>query len=144
MPKAVLITCASRGIGRATAKLAGKQGCSVGVNFLGDTDAAARTVAEVEGVGGHAIGIEGDVSREIDVLSIFRTAENAFGALSGFVNNAGIVALPLRLAEMSAERLKRVFDVNVYGAYLCAREAARYLSQSHNGKGRGSHSVASW
>ena len=135
MEKTVLITGASRGIGRATAKLAGAKGWSVGVNFLGDADAAQRTVAEVEAAGGRAIAIQGDVSAETEVTSMFRTAETALGALDGFVNNAGIVAPSLPLAEMSAERLKRVFDVNVYGAYLCAREAARCLSKSHNGKG---------
>lgn len=135
MTKAILITGASRGIGRATARLAGARGWSVGVNFLADAGAANRTVAEIEAGGGRAVAIQGDISVEADVLALFRTAENAFGALDGFVNNAGIVAPPLPLAEMTAARLKRVFDVNVYGAYLCAREAARYLSKSHNGKG---------
>jgi len=133
--KAILITGASRGIGRATAILAAQKSWSVGINFLSDGDAANRTVAEVETRGGRAIAIQGDISVEPEVLSMFQTAENAFGALDGFVNNAGIVAHSLPLAEISAERLKRVFDVNVYGAYLCAREAARYLSKSHNGKG---------
>lgn len=135
MEKAVLITGASRGIGRATAKLAGARGWSVGVNFVGDAAAAERTVAEVEAAGGRAVAIRGDVSVETDVLAMFQAAEGAFGALDGFVNNAGVVAPPLTLDEMSAERLKRIFDVNVYGAYLCAREAARYLSKAHNGKG---------
>jgi NAD(P)-dependent dehydrogenase (short-subunit alcohol dehydrogenase family) len=135
MKKAILITGASRGIGRATAKLAGARGWSVGVNFVGDAAAAERTVAEVEAAGGRAVSIRGDVSVEADVLAMFQTAENAFDALDGFVNNAGIVAPPLPLAAMGADRLKRIFDVNVYGAYLCAREAARYLSKAHNGKG---------
>lgn len=135
MTKAILITGASRGIGRATATLAGEKGWSVGVNFLGNANAAEHTVAEVEARGGRAIAIQGDVSVETEVLAMFRIAEKVLGALDGFVNNAGIVAPSLPLAEMSAERLKRVFDVNVYGAYLCAREAARYLSKSHNGKG---------
>ncbi len=135
MTKAILITGGSRGIGRATARLAAEKGWAVGVNFLGNADAAQRTVAEVETAGGRAVAIRGDVSVETDVLSMFRAAEKAFGALDGFVNNAGIVGPSLPLAEISADRLKRMFDVNVYGAYLCAREAARCLSKSHNGKG---------
>ncbi len=135
MTKAILITGASRGIGRATARLAGEKGWAVGVNFLGNADAAERIVAKVTAVGGRAVAIQGDVSIETEVLSMFRAAEDALGALDGFVNNAGIVAPTLPLAEMSAERLKRVFDINVFGAYLCAREAARYLSKTHNGKG---------
>jgi len=135
MTKSILITGGSRGIGRATARLAGERGWSVGVNYAGNADAAQKTVAEVEAAGGRAVALRGDVSVEGDVLSLFQAAENALGALDGLVNNAGIVAPSLPLVEMSADRLKRMFDVNVYGAYLCAREAARYLSKSRNGKG---------
>lgn len=135
MAKVILVTGASRGIGRATALLAAARGWSVAVNFVGNADAAERTVSEVEAAGGRAIALQGDVSEETQVRDLFRNAENALGALDGFVNNAGIVAPPLPLAEIGAERLKRVFDVNVYGAYLCAREAARYLCKTRNGKG---------
>ena len=135
MTKAILITGASRGIGRATARLAGARGWRVGVNFADNTEAAARTVAEVEAAGGRAIAIRGDVSLEADVVAMFDATRDAFGAFDGLVNNAGIVAPALPLAEMGAARLKRIFAVNVYGAYLCAREAARRLSRSRGGRG---------
>jgi NAD(P)-dependent dehydrogenase (short-subunit alcohol dehydrogenase family) len=133
--KAILITGASRGIGRAVARLAGARGWSVGANFVGNAEAAARTVADVEAAGGRAVAIRGDVSVEADVAAMFDAAQAAFGPLDGFVNNAGIVAPSLPLVEMTAERLKRIFDINVYGAYLCAREAARRLSTSRGGRG---------
>ena len=135
MTKTILITGASRGIGREAAILAGKRGWSVGVNFAGNASAAAKTVADVIAVGGRAIAIQGDVAVEAQVIAMFDAVEGAFGKLDGFVNNAGIVAPGMKLTEMSAERLKRMFEVNVLGAYLCAREAARRMSKSRGGKG---------
>ena len=131
----MLITGGSRGIGRATAILAGSRGWKIGVNFASDAEAAARTVADVERAGGRATAVRADVSREDDVVAMFDAVVRAFGALDGLVNNAGIVAPALPLADMSAERLTRVFSVNVYGAYLCAREAARRMSTGHGGRG---------
>ena len=123
----ILITGASRGIGRAAAIQCGKRGWSVGVNYAGNEKAAAETVAAVEAAGGKAVAIKGDVSVESDVIAMFDASEKAFGPLSGVVNNAGIVAPASKLADMSHERLTRMFAVNVTGAYLVAREAARRL-----------------
>lgn len=135
MTKVVLITGASRGIGRAAARLAGARGWSVGVNYAGREDAAAAAVAEVEAAGGRAVAIRGDVAVEADVIAMFDATEQAFGPIGGLVNNAGIVAPVGPLVDMSAERIKRVFDVNVIGSYLCAREAARRMSRSRGGRG---------
>jgi NAD(P)-dependent dehydrogenase (short-subunit alcohol dehydrogenase family) len=135
MSKVVLITGASRGIGRATARLLGARGWTVGVNYAHNEAAAQEVAAEVGRAGGHARLIRGDVSNEADVVAMFDTLEKAFGRIDALVNNAGIVAPSLPLADMSAERLRRVFDVNVYGAYLCAREAARRMSKDRGGDG---------
>lgn len=123
----VLITGASRGIGRAAAKLAGARGWNVGVNYASNADAAKQTVSEVEKAGGRAIAIRGDVSQEQDVLEMFDTMEKSFGPVNGVVINAGITAKSMPLAEMPIGRLKSIFDTNVLGSYLCAREAARRL-----------------
>lgn len=133
--KTVLITGASRGIGRATAILCGKRGWSVGVNYIGNRDAAENTAEAVRQAGGQAIILQGDASVEADVISIFSETEKQFGSLDGVVINAGIVAPSLQLADMSADRLRHVFDVNVLGAYLCARESARRLPVDRGGKG---------
>jgi NAD(P)-dependent dehydrogenase (short-subunit alcohol dehydrogenase family) len=135
MSKVILITGGSRGIGRATALLCGARGWAVGVNYAGNREAAERTVADTIKAGGRAISIQGDVAREADVIAMFDRTEETFGRLDGLVNNAGIVAPSLPLAEMTIERMKRVFDTNVLGAYLCAREAARRLSRGRGGKG---------
>ncbi len=135
MAKTLLITGASRGIGRAAALLAGRRGWSVGVNYVRDEAAALAVVREIQRSGGKAVALHGDVAFEADVVGLFEGAVKALGPLDGVVVNAGVVAPTARLADMSVERMKRVFDVNVLGAYLCAREAARRLSRSLGGTG---------
>ncbi|HTN95356.1 MAG TPA: SDR family oxidoreductase, partial [Nordella sp.] len=85
--------------------------------------------------GGKVVLVQGDVSAEADVIAMFDATERAFGPASGVVINAGIVAPALPLAEMSIDRLKRIFAVNVLGAYLCARECARRLAHDRGGQG---------
>lgn len=131
----VLITGASRGIGRATALLAAERGWSVAVNYRSDARAAAETAAEVQKRGARATTIRGDVSVEADVVAMFTQAQAELGPLQGVVINAGITAPAMRLVDMSVERLRKMFEVNVLGAYLCAREAARVLARSRGGKG---------
>jgi NAD(P)-dependent dehydrogenase (short-subunit alcohol dehydrogenase family) len=133
--KAILITGAGRGIGRATALLAGAAGWSVGINFVSDAAAAHATAEQVRAAGGRAATLRGDVAKEADVIGMFDAAVTELGPLDGVVINAGIVAPSQPLADMSAERIQRIFDTNTVGAYLCAREAARRLSRSRGGRG---------
>ncbi len=135
MTETCLITGGSRGIGRAVAVLAGMRGWNVGVNYVGNASAAADCARLVEAAGGHAIAIPGDVSREADVVGMFDTAEAAYGPVTALVNNAGIVARSSTLAEMDADRMRRIFEVNVLGAYLVAREAARRMPTGRGGRG---------
>lgn len=133
--KTILITGASRGIGRETALLCGKRGWSVGINYVGDEQAAEETAEMVRDAGGQAFVVKGDVAAEADVIAMFDKTEHALGRITGVVINAGIIAPSLALADMSVERLRRVFEVNVLGAYLCARESARRLAHDRGGKG---------
>ena len=135
MVSTILITGGSRGIGRATAILAGKRGWSVGVNYAGNAKAAADTVAAVKAAGGKAIAIQGDVAQETDVVRMFDAVEQAFGKIDGLVNNAGIVGPAGDLADMPMERFRRLFDINILGSTLCAREAIRRMSTRRGGKG---------
>ncbi|MEK1888267.1 MAG: SDR family oxidoreductase [Phyllobacterium sp.] len=134
MTKTILVTGASRGIGRSVAILAGQKGWSVAVNYVGNRAAAEEVVAAIVQAGGKAKAIQGDVSVEADVLSVFEQATE-LGKLDGVVVNAGIVAPASKLMDMDTGRMRRIFDVNVLGAYLCAREAVRHLARSRGGNG---------
>ncbi len=133
--KNVLITGGSRGIGRATAIKCGERGWSVAVNYRDNRKAADETLAAVRASGGRAIALTGDVSVETDVIAMFERAAKEFGHLDGVVINAGIIAQAAPLAEMTADRLRRMFEINTLGAYLCAREAARRLPRDRGGRG---------
>lgn len=137
MRKTLLITGASRGIGRATAIGAAARGWNVAFNYRQDEAAAQATLAEIEAQGAEGLAVRADVADEAEVVALFERTVARFGGLDGFVNNAGIVDRSQPLVEMSAERLRRMFEVNVYGAFLCAREAARHLSRERGGRGRG-------
>ncbi|MGO4869963.1 MAG: SDR family oxidoreductase [Roseiarcus sp.] len=132
---AILITGASRGIGRAAALLACTRDWSVGVNYVHDEAAAHEVVEDIARAGGKAVALRGDVADEEDVVAVFDGATRALGPLRGVVVNAGIVAPASRLVDMTAERMRRMFEVNVLGAYLTAREAARRMSKSLGGGG---------
>ena len=135
MSKTILVTGASRGIGRAVALLAGARGWSVGVNYAGNREAAEKTVGDVVAAGGKALAIAGDISREADVVAMFDAVTAAFGPLDGVVANAGIVGEKQALIDMESGRLERMFAVNTLGAFLTAREAARRMARSRGGKG---------
>jgi NAD(P)-dependent dehydrogenase (short-subunit alcohol dehydrogenase family) len=125
--KNILITGGSRGIGRATALQCARRGWNVALNYLRDDASAEKTAGAIRAAGAQAIALRGDVSVEADVIAMFREAESTLGPLNGVVINAGIVAPSLRLADMDSARLRRMFDTNIYGAFLCARESARRL-----------------
>ena len=126
----ILVTGGSRGIGRATALLAGARGWSVGVNYVRDAAAADTTVDEVQKAGGKAIKLKYDITQEDEVEEMFKQHESRFGPLSGVVVNAGITARAVPLADFTTERMRKVLDTNVWGSYLCAREASRRLGAS--------------
>ncbi len=133
--KALLVTGASRGIGRACALLAARNGWSVGVNYREDAKSADAVVETIAKAGGRALALKGDVAVEADAVAMFDAAARVLGPLTAVIANAGIVAPTAKLAEMSAERMRHVFEVNVLGAFLTAREAARRMSKSLGGAG---------
>jgi glucose 1-dehydrogenase len=122
-----LVTGASSGIGRETATRLAADGAAVVVNYFGSPDAAREVVGQVERDGGRAVAIGADVSSETDVIAMFERARDELGGpIDLLVNNAGIEK-PYPLTEMPLDEWRRVLDVNLTGAFLCAREAARGL-----------------
>ena len=135
MSAVVLITGASRGIGAATALLAARQGYAVAVNYSANSLAADEVVRQIRQAGGNAMTVQADVADESQVLKMFEKVDAKLGRLTALVNNAGVVDQTSRVDAMSMARFKRMFEINVYGSFVCAREAVRRMSTRHGGTG---------
>jgi NAD(P)-dependent dehydrogenase (short-subunit alcohol dehydrogenase family) len=131
----LLITGGSRGIGAATALLAAKLGYAVAVNYSSNALAAEYVVQQIRRSGGNALAVQADVAIESQVMAMFEEIDASLGRLTALVNNAGVVDMAARVDEMSVARLKRMFDINVLGSFLCAREAVKRMSIRHGGGG---------
>jgi len=115
--------------------LAAARGWRVCVSYERNTDAAEAIVQEIRSAGGEAIAVRADVRREQDVIGLFDAADEAFGPVTGLVNNAGITGRLGVFAEAAPQTIREVVEINVIGAMLAAREAARRMSTAHGGKG---------
>ena len=135
MSKVLIITGGSRGIGAAVALLAASQGYAVAVNYTANSLAADEVVRHIRVSGGTAITVQADVAVEADVLAMFKKVDAKLGRLTALVNNAGVVDMTSRVDAMSVERLQRMFAVNVFGSFICAREAVQRMSTRYQGEG---------
>ena len=131
----MIVTGASRGIGAATAILAAERGYAVCVNYVRNRLRADEVVATICKAGGRAIAIAADVAREHEILRMYETVDREFGRVDVLVNNAGVIETQARVEDVDAARLVRLFNVNVVGSFLCAREAIRRMSTKHGGTG---------
>jgi len=135
MKKVMIVTGAARGIGAATARLAAANGYAVCVNYLSNRSAADDVVASITEKGGVAIAIQANVAIEDEVIRLFERVDASLGCVSALVNNAGILEKQARVEDMDFERICRVFSVNVFGSFMCSREAVRRMSTKHGGNG---------
>lgn len=135
MKPVVLITGGSRGIGAATALRAAQRGFAVAVNYTRDAEAANAVVQQIVTAGGTAIAIQADVADEAQVLAMYQAIDTQLGPVTALVNNAGVVDVAARVDEMSVQRIRRMFDINVLGTFICSREALQRMSTRHGGKG---------
>lgn len=135
MRKVLLVTGGGRGIGAATCILAAQKGWDVAVNYTANADAAQLVVKQIQDAGARAMAVQADVADEEQVLAMFKRVKAELGPLQGLVNNAGVIDVTARLDEMSMARWRRMFDVNVLGSMLCAREAVLQMSTKHGGQG---------
>ena len=135
MQPIVLITGGSRGIGAATALLAARKGYAVAVNYTSNSLAADEVVRQIRDGGGSAITVQADVAVESQVLALFDKIDAKLGPLSSLVNNAGVVDVACRVDTMTVERLQRMFNTNIIGSFVCAREAVKRMSTRHGGSG---------
>lgn len=131
--KSVVVTGASSGIGKAVALRFGQEQAHVILNYNSNPDPIEEMVREIEGYGGQAVGVQGNVSSEDDVKGLIQAAHEHFGSLDVMVNNAGIEN-EVPSEELSLEDWRKVIDVNLTGAFLGSREAINYMLE-HSVKG---------
>lgn len=130
----LIVTGAGRGIGAAVARLAASR-YSIAVNYAKDRNGAEAVAHEIVSAGGKAVAIQGDVSREADVIHLFQTAERELDPIKALVNNAGVTGGLSRVADVRSDAIERVLAVNVTGTILCSREAVKRMSTRHGGSG---------
>jgi NAD(P)-dependent dehydrogenase (short-subunit alcohol dehydrogenase family) len=135
MSGVAIITGSGRGIGAATAKLAARRGYAVCVNYLKNEARADAVVAEIRAAGGRAIMVQADTAIEDEVIKLFERVDLELGPVTALVNNAGITGRAGRLDSFDASAMRRVLDVNVTGAMLCAQQAVQRMSTKNGGAG---------
>lgn len=123
----VVVTGGSRGIGAATSRKLAAAGHDVAIGYRTDTATAEQVAAEVRAAGRRAITVAVDVSDGAQVRELFDRTQAELGTPTGLVNNAAVSSPIGPFTELSEADLRRVVDVNVVGAILCAQEAARRL-----------------
>jgi glucose 1-dehydrogenase len=123
--RVALVTGGDSGIGRGIAEELAREGAAV---VIADVDAAEKVAAELP----RAIAVTMDVTDEGQVADGFAKARDAFGPVDLLVNNAGI-EMPHKLVDMPLDDWRKVLDVNLTGAFLCAREAARGMIDAGRG-----------
>ena len=135
MNPVLLVTGGSRGIGAATALLASELGYAVAVNYARNSLAADEVVRHIRAHGGQAMAVQADVSMEAEVVAMFKRIDAKLGPLAALVNNASVVDTASRVDQVTTDRFRRLFDINVLGSFLCAREAVLRMSTRHGGAG---------
>jgi L-rhamnose 1-dehydrogenase len=135
--KTVLITGASRGIGRGTAVECARQGADLALNWYEDREGIDETLAEVKAIGRRVIEVEGDVAERSSATRFIAAAAEEFGGVDVFVSNAGICPFHTFL-DTPPETFERTMAVNLHGAYYMVQAAANHMKD----RGRGGSIIA--
>jgi 3-oxoacyl-[acyl-carrier protein] reductase len=125
--KSVIVTGASRGIGRAVAKRLAQDGFAVAVNYAGNAVKADEVVAEIKAAGGQAIAVQADVANAADVEHLFRQTMDTFSRIDVVVNCAGIMPLS-PIAGGDLDLFDKVIATNLRGTFVVLGQASRQLS----------------
>lgn len=127
LTKSVIVTGASRGIGRAVAIRLAKDGFAVAVNYAGNATKAEEVVTEIKFNGGHSIAVQANVANAADVEHLFKETIDTFGGINVVVNCAGIMPLS-PIAEGDLELFDKVITTNLRGTFVVLGQAARTVS----------------
>ncbi len=135
MAQVMIVTGASRGIGAAIARLAGKRGYDVCVNYSKSKGPADEVVAAIRAGGGKAIAVQADMSNDDAVKRLFAEVDKQLGVVNVLINNAGIINRQCRADEMTPALLAEIFAQNTFSVFYATREALKRMSTKHGGKG---------
>ncbi len=133
MRKTLLITGASVGIGAATARLAAGQGYDLALNYHSNRAAAEAVAQAAQAAGARTVLCQGDVANPDDIAAIYALVDAEFGRIDALVNNAGVVDVTAKLTDLTHARLRRMFDINVIGSMLVAKEAVLRMQAQGDG-----------
>jgi NAD(P)-dependent dehydrogenase (short-subunit alcohol dehydrogenase family) len=128
-----LVTGANSGIGEAIARAAGAAGARVAVNYVVHPEAAEAVAARIRAAGGEALTVAADVADAAQVAGMFAAIDRAWGGIDLLVNNAGVDGARATAWEADPAAWWRVLQINLYGAFLCAREALRRMTAQRSG-----------
>jgi NAD(P)-dependent dehydrogenase (short-subunit alcohol dehydrogenase family) len=133
--KVLLVTGSSRGIGAEISRQAAADGWKVCINYANSEDEADQVVAQIRDAGGIAIALQANVANEDEVITLFERIDLELGPVTGLVNNAGTNGGGTRVDEIDVEVSRQVFEVNVLGAFICAKHAIKRMAKRHGGNG---------
>jgi len=128
------VTGSSTGIGRAVAEGLAREGCRVAVHYNSSQDEAREVVNGIEGSGGEAMLVGGDVSDGGEVRRMAGEIEDRFGRLDILVNNAGSLLERRSLEEMTEDLWDRVMEVNLKSVYLCSQAVLPVMKRQGRGR----------
>ena len=134
MSGVMIVTGGSRGIGAAISRRAAKCGFDVCVNYARAKDRAEEVVQDVIQAGQRAIAVQADVSTEAGVVELFRQTDAELGSVTALVNNAAI-DYETAIVDADLERIRGVFNLNIFGIFVSAREAIKRMSTKRGGSG---------
>lgn len=135
MSPVTVVTGGSRGIGASVALRLAAAGHHVGIGYERAAEAAQDVARQVRESGVDCVAVQVDTSDEAAVDVFFDTVKERLGTITGLVNNAGITGPLGRFTETPVSVMRRVVDVNVMGAFICARRAALEMSTRYGGAG---------
>lgn len=131
--KSVVVTGGNSGIGRAIVLAAAAEGANVVIDYIAHPEETTQLIAEAEAVGGHAVGVQADVSRAADIHTMVQTAVDSYGRLDVLINNAGIETRTSLLETTEAD-FDKVMAINMKSAFFGTQAAARqFISQGGGG-----------
>ena len=131
--KRVLITGGNTGLGAAMVRAFAAAGAKVGINYIADPQEADALVSAATKAGGEALAIDADISAPDAVANMFATLDKAWGGIDVLINNAGIDGPRATAWEADIEAWRKVIDINLAGAFLCARQALKRMTAQKSG-----------